>query len=352
VCKMLKDLWTRLKETDKPIVLYGMGNGADKIYNELKRRGIDISGIFATAEFVRQKNVYGFDLLSYDAIKEKLGDMVVLVCFGSAREEVFCEVKRIAHEQELYFPDVPVYGTDIFDIEYVNAHRQQLERVYNSLADQKSKETFKNIVMYKLTGECEYLYKCEVSPDEPYNSFFTLTDSETYLDLGAYNGDTVLDFKGRVASYNKIIAVEPNGRSFKKLCENTADISNIICHNVYISDSEKLIEISKGRGRGTSVKSGGISVLANSVDNIINGEKITLLKADVEGEEIPMLKGATKAICENFPKMQIACYHRSDDLWTIPEAVSEISENYDIYIRHFPYLPAWDTNYYFVPKCF
>ena len=327
---MLKDLWTRLKETNKPIVLYGMGNGADKIYNELKRRGIEISGIFATAEFVRQKKVYGFDLLSYDDIKEKLGDMIVLVCFGSARQEVFCEVGRIAKEQELYFPDVPVYGTDIFDIDYVKANRQRLKAVYNSLADQKSKETFENIVMYKLTGECEYLYKCESSPDEPYSSFFTLADSETYLDLGAYNGDTVLDFKGRVAKYNKIIAVEPNERSFKKLCENTADLSDIVYHNVYISDSEKQIEISKGRGRGTAVKSGGVQVTANSVDNIINGEKITLLKADVEGEEVSMLKGAKNTIRENSPKMQIACYHRSDDLWTVPESVLEISENYDV----------------------
>ena len=39
----MNDLWTSLKEQSKPIVLYGMGHGADKIANELERRGIEVS---------------------------------------------------------------------------------------------------------------------------------------------------------------------------------------------------------------------------------------------------------------------------------------------------------------------
>lgn len=347
---MNTDLWQYLKSADKPIVLYGMGNGADKIYNELKNNGIEISGIFATAEFVREKTVYGFPLVDYSVIKEKLGQMIVLVCFGSNRAEVFEEINRIAKEQELYFPDVPVYGDDIFTLEYAKIYKENLKSVYSLLADDISRKTFENTVLYKLTGKCEYLYKCEVSPDEPYDSFLKLTDNETYLDLGAYNGDTVLDFYNRTTSYNEIIAVEPSARSFKKLNENTEHIDNVQYVNEYVSDTKRMIEISKGRGRGTAKTGSGVEVLANTVDNIVDGRKITFLKADVEGEEIAMLKGAKNTIKNCLPKMQIACYHKSDDLWTIPEAVLKIAENYDVYMRHFPYLPAWDTNFYFVPK--
>jgi len=346
----MSDLWSYLKNTKKPIVLYGMGNGADKIYNELKMNGIEISGVFATAEFVRPKIVYGFQLVDYSVIKEKFGDMIVLVCFGTNRSEVFNEIKRISKEQELYFPDVPVYGSDIFNLEYAKENKEKLFEVYSRLADEKSKKTFENTVNYKLTGKCEYLYDCEVSQDEPYESFFSLNDNEAYLDLGAYNGDTLIDFKSRVKAYQKIIAVEPNSRSFGKLKENTADFLNTEYVNVFISDQKKIIEISKGKGRGTAQIGSGIKVEANSVDNIVGDSLITLIKADVEGEEINMLKGAEGTIKKQLPKMQIACYHRSDDLWTIPEAVFNITESYDIYMRHFPYLPAWDTNFYFVPK--
>ena len=162
--------------------------------------------------------------------------------------------------------------------------------------DEKSKKTFENTVYYKLTGKCEYLYDCEVSPDEPYDNFFALDDNESYLDLGAYNGDTLLDFKSRVKCYKNIIAVEPNSRSFGKLKENTADFLNTEYVNVFISDQKKIIEISKGKGRGTAQIGSGVEVEANSVDNIVGDNSVTLLKADVEGEEINMLKGAKNTI--------------------------------------------------------
>lgn len=347
---MNRDLWQYLKAAKKPIVLYGMGNGADKIYNELKNNGVEISGIFATAEFVRQKTVYGFPLVDYSVIKNRLSNMIVLVCFGTNRQEVFDEIERISKEQELYFPDVPVYGNDIFNLEYAKKHRQRLMEVYSVLADEKSRKTFENTVLYKLTGVCDYLYDCETSLDEPYDSFFKLDNNEVYLDLGAYNGDTVLDFNKRISSYKKIIAVEPNVRSYNKLKENTVELKNIEYINAYVSDRSKIIEISKGKGRGTTQTSSGIEIKANSVDNLVGDNKITFIKADVEGEEIKMLEGAVKTIRSCMPKMQIAAYHKSDDLWTIPEAIFDITDKYNVYMRHFPYLPAWDTNFYFIPK--
>ncbi len=35
-----QDLWTYLKKTDKKIVMYGMGNGADKILAACEQKGI------------------------------------------------------------------------------------------------------------------------------------------------------------------------------------------------------------------------------------------------------------------------------------------------------------------------
>ena len=44
-------LWQRLERARKPVMLYGMGNGADKILDELARRGIAAAGVFASDEF-------------------------------------------------------------------------------------------------------------------------------------------------------------------------------------------------------------------------------------------------------------------------------------------------------------
>ena len=82
---MEQDLWRYLKTVRKPIVLYGMGNGADKIIKVLKDFGIEISGVFATDGFVRDKYFHGFKLSSYSELKEKFGEMTVLLSFGSGR---------------------------------------------------------------------------------------------------------------------------------------------------------------------------------------------------------------------------------------------------------------------------
>ena len=41
-------LWNRLKAHDKPIFLYGTGNGADKIIAALDKYGVSLDGIFAS----------------------------------------------------------------------------------------------------------------------------------------------------------------------------------------------------------------------------------------------------------------------------------------------------------------
>ena len=48
-----KDVWEQLTVADKPIFLYGMGLGAEKILSQFEQNGIKAEGIFASDEFVR-----------------------------------------------------------------------------------------------------------------------------------------------------------------------------------------------------------------------------------------------------------------------------------------------------------
>ena len=340
-----QDIWQYLKTNKKPVVLYGMGNGADKIIKALESVEVKPSGVFATDGFVRDKLFHGMRLTSYSALKEQLGDMTVLLCFGSSRPEVLENIRRISSEQELLVPDVPVYGGGLFNSEYVNCNRERLLWVYSHLADDKSRITFENTVNFKLSGKPEYLYRCEVLQDEPYNSFLTLDGAENYLDLGAYNGDTALGFAARVKDYKSITAVEPDKKSFKKLTANIAALENVTLINACIGEKSGIAEFSAHKGRGSGVGAGEDCRMI-SVDAL--NSDFSFIKADVEGSEVQMIKGVENTILRCRPKMQIACYHRTGDLTDIPQAVCKIRDDYRIYMRHFPGLPAWDINYYFV----
>ena len=48
-----KDLWEHLTSTKKSIVMYGMGNGADKILAACEKYGIKVLDFFASDGFVR-----------------------------------------------------------------------------------------------------------------------------------------------------------------------------------------------------------------------------------------------------------------------------------------------------------
>lgn len=342
---MERELWSYLKSAPKPIVLYGMGNGADKIIAVLESLGIKFQGVFASDGFVRNKTFHGFEISSYSELKEKFGDMIVLLCFGSSLPDVIDNIKKIASEQELYAPEVPVIGGGLFTKEYYENHIKEFDFVRSRFADEASKKTFDNILKYKLSGKIDYLLECEVSPDEPHDSFLKLSN-ENFVDLGAYNGDTVTDFINHCKDYRQITAIEPDPKTFKKLQRNTENIENITLVNACVSDNCGFLPFGIKGGRNSGIRPDGTMLKSITVDSL--NTDASFIKMDVEGEEINTILGAKETIIKHKPKMLVSAYHRTDDFIKIPQAVLGIRDDYKIYMRHFQYLPAWDTNFYFI----
>lgn len=345
---MEKDLWQYLKTTKKPIVLYGMGNGADKIINVLSEHGISPAGVFASDGFVRDKLFHNMKIESYETLKQRFSNMIVLLCFGSGRPEVIENVKRISLQQELYAPDVPVIGGGLFNLSYYEKNQADFEKIYSLLADEKSKQTFLDVIKYKISGKLDYLFDCQVDEAEPNDSFFAKLPKERFLDLGAYNGDTALDFLQRNPDYEEITAVEPDKKTFKKLVFNTEKYANINCLNLCVSDFDGKGNFNMKSGRNSAAGENGDETDFITVDTLLNDENVSLIKMDIEGEEKKAILGAAKTIKAFRPRMIISCYHRTEDLLSTPDAVLSIRNDYRIYMRHFVSLPAWDTVYYFV----
>ena len=345
---MEKDLWEYLKTAQKPIVLYGMGNGADKIIAVLEQKGIKFDAIFASDGFVREKFFHGMPIKHYSDLKNQYGDMIVLLCFGSSRPEVLENVKKIAAEQELYAPEVPVIGDGLFDKSYYLKHRENFKELSNILADNRSKQTLECLLKYKISGKIDYLFQCEVPIDEPYQTILTPRDNEIFLDLGAYNGETALDFARRSPNYKNIIAVEPDRRTFQKLIKNTEHLRDIERYNFCISDFSGIGKFGMKSGRNSAVSSSGTDAMFHTVDSLLDGREVTFIKMDIEGEENRALLKAEQTIHRFKPRLLISAYHRTEDFWALPQTVLSIRPDYRVYMRHFPSLPAWDTVYYFI----
>ena len=345
--EIMTDIWTYLKNCNKNIVLYGTGNGADKILDELERNNISVSGVFASDGFVRERFFRKMRVMSFSEAKENFPDMLVLMCFGSSRPEVLENIKKISAECELLAPDVPVYGDNIFNLSFYEKHIDEVNRVREVLADELSVKTFDNHIKYKLTGKTEYLYECETDKAQE-SSIISLPENAVFVDLGAYNGDTVREFVEKCPSYSQIYAVEPDKRSFRKLCENTSCLQNISCIRAVIGDSVEDTFFDSKKGRGSHESATGEKIPCVTVDSILDGKKADFIKMDVEGNELKAIFGAEKTIKTHKPKMLVSCYHRSEDLFTLVLEVLQLNPDYKVYMRHLPYIPAWDTSFYFV----
>ncbi len=211
------DMWEELKNEKRPIVVYGMGNGADKLFDRLDGFGVKVSDVFASDGFVRGHSFRGYKVRSFSEIKERYDDFVILLSFASNREEVIDMLSEIDGNNDMYVPDMPVAGVEeYFDKDFYNTHYEEIKNAFESLADEQSRAIFSSVVNYKLTGRMKYLLFCYSTRDELY-SLMPADKMITTVDAGAYNGDTAREVKVYFPNLKRIYALEPDRRNFKKL---------------------------------------------------------------------------------------------------------------------------------------
>jgi FkbM family methyltransferase len=348
------DLWTHLKNTDKKIVMYGMGNGADKILAVCERFGIEVCDFFASDGFVRGHSFHSKTVLSYSALKEKYGaeNIIALLSFASSLPDVMENIRRIASECELYAPDVPVCESELFDRTFFDKNEEKFSAAYELLADEESRRIYENVILYKLTGDIRYLDKAVSDKETVYRELLCASDFKCTADLGAYNGDTIRELVPHSPSLKKVFAFEPDRRSFRKLNDYCATVNGspeIITVNAAAWSEKTLLNFGDEGNRNSGICASGkgakrVEVEADSLDNILCGECVDYIKYDVEGAERQAIIGSEISILTHRPRLLVSAYHRSEDIFALPLQIHALRPDYKLYLRRYPYIPAWDLN--------
>lgn len=345
-----KSVWSFLSKTNKPIIVYGMGNGSDKLFDKLLSIGATVSAVMASDNFVRGQSFRGYTVQKLCDIEKTYSDFIILIAFGSQLAPVIDNIKRIAQNHLVLAPQISVYNDEAVDEDFILKNLDAIKKAYTLLADEKSKFVYKNILTFMYCGELSPLFAAQSDKDEAFKNILSLNQNEDYLDLGAYKGDTIEEFLHYCnGSYNSITALEPDVKTYKKLCGYAGSFKNtlLLQNGVYSENTTLGFSCSKGRGSAVSGKK-TTDVTVITVDSISKTRPITYLKADVEGLEREMLIGAKETLKNQKPKLNIAAYHKNSDIFTLPILINEINPDYKIYLRHHPYIPAWDTNLYCV----
>ncbi len=351
-----EDIWHQLLDSNLPILIYGMGNGADKIINVFEKYGIKYSDVFASDGFVRGHFYKGKRVISYSEACEKYpSGFDIVVSFGTKLPDVIERIYSLAKKHKVYAPDVPVCGEELFCEEFFDEHIEEIYNARETFENEESKNVFDNIIRYKLFGALTYLKATEYSENDC-DALLNTDKYESYLDLGAYNGDTIKKYLSLCRNIKEICAFEPDRRNFKKLlsyCEQISDVKINALNCAVYSENTTLSFSASGNRNSTAIANGSfehktIEIEAIAPDSVLS--KVDFIKYDVEGLEYHALLGSKNLIQACQPDLLVSMYHKSEDVFKLPLLVKCLNPNYSLYLRRLPYVPAWDLNLYAIKK--
>jgi len=237
----------------------------------------------------------------------------------------------------------------------VKAHIDDYEKAYSYLSDQRSQDIYLGILNSKISLDNKYLQDIAAPAIEQYfdKEIIKINEDEVFCDCGSYNGDTLEAFISLTdGKYEKYIAVEADEEIFIELNKKVAEkgYESVQTHNVACWNEKTILKFQPSRFSGHITEFEGISVCADTLDNILKDEKVTFLKMDIEGAEEMALKGAGNVILKNQPILAICIYHSLEDYYKLPLMMKDFNQDYRLLIRSYRDLVDIETVCYAIPK--
>ena len=349
---MESSYWDTLHEVQdsEPILLYGTGNGADKILDLFAQRGIRVSGVFASEGFVRNRYFRGMKVLSYREALESFGPgFTVVLAFGSSLPDVMDRIRDVGARHRLIIPDLPLYGGEIFDLPYFDSHCDSIRGIRELLADDLSKEILDDLIRFRLTGSLECLSKTEPFAASV-GSLLSVRRYGAVLDGGAFTGDTSAVL-AEILHPEVIMCAEPDPHSYFRLLKRLSGLAvpGYMTFNRALWDDDTLLPYnssgSRGSGNsGANRRSRAVSVRTVTLDTLSGFKAPDLIKLDIEGAEMAALRGGADTLSRVQPDLIVSLYHRTDDIIDIPSFVHSVLPGHSLYLRRVPCFPFWDLN--------
>ena len=158
-------------------------------------------------------------------------------------------------------------------------------------------------------------------------------------------------FRSRtVGLFERIDAFELDRINFGSLRDNIAHLPNsdrIRAFNLGIWDSERDVNYSVGKSQST-VGSGEATGHVVPLDAILERDRISFVKMDIEGAEPNALRGGQHIIATQKPTLAVCVYHHFKHLWEIPLLINELVPEHAIFLRHHSPL-EYETVCYAIP---
>jgi len=163
----------------------------------------------------------------------------------------------------------------------------------------------------------------------------------SFVDCGAYMGDSLCDLLN-LKECETYIGFEADINNFEKLerfidsLNESSKIKEIILLPCGVSDNNGYLSFNQDASKSSrfiSAEDDGVKVPIVKIDDVLKKKKVSFIKMDIEGAEIPALNGAQNIIRTQTTDLAICVYHKVTDLWEIPLMLKSMCEEYVFYLR-------------------
>lgn len=320
----------------KNISIYGAGGIGNITYNILKEKGCKVRYFIDDNENKVGKTIDNIEIVSSKDISI-INTSSIIICVPCPMH-IYEKLINEGCEDVYYFP-IMMANNNFYDVSLIQKYMDKINTVYNLLADDISKEVFVNILKHRITMDFNYFNNIVDERQYFPNDLFKVNSNECFVDGGAYDGATTLDFiKECNGNFDYIYTFEPDKKNFDELLKKFTDIdkTKIKPYNAGLYSERGSVGFCNHGNSSSFVSSvGGSSVEVVKLDEVVNEHKPTFVKLDIEGSEREAIFGMKNTIVDYSPKLAISIYHKPNDLWDIPLQIYDINASYKIYIRHY-----------------
>lgn len=249
----------------------------------------------------------------------------------------------------------PGLTTMSFDGYFVSRGYRRLATVRDGfLDDARSVEVFNALLMAMLSGDTRPCL--DVMEKDMYFCLpeFSGNFDETFVDAGAFVGDTVERFIWEnLGTFRHLHAFEPGHAQFRALehrmrrleMEWAIDPSKVSLVRAglaakagrmsctFLDDAPLRHGLSTLDADAASAADERATAPVLTLDAYLEGRTASFIKADVEGMEIELLRGAEQTIRACRPKMALCVYHYPDHLHKVAEYVRHLVPEYRFSLR-------------------
>lgn len=283
----------------------------------------------------------GFSTVSslHDMRHKEYG-VILGACQAQMEQAAVVKHNHIYYQEAAYLFDAPHLENKAREFStWIIKNKEPLYETYTSIHAQ-SRDALVNVLSFRLSLDPHDLIPCKKHNSEMWfdvPEHYSSRKYATFLDVGAYDGDTLLQAQRRL-SVTRGIAVEANTSLFDsiKCVAKSYDNGVEIMPRAAWSHACRL-HFSEVRGGMISVSEAEDGELeAAPIDDGIS-EHVDLIKMDIEGAEISALTGCLRTL-KTGPDLAIAAYHRPEDLVQLPrflESAGYVKPAFDFHVAHY-----------------